>query len=205
MTVRVARAEDAPAMARVIVDTGRLAHRDHVPKELLLREQPSYEEAYAESECNWLRFLGEIADGICPRDCAYVAEDEAGAVVGLAVGGPAREPAPENTGEIRVLYVRESHQRRGFGHRLVQAVAAHLAQMGMPALRIGCLAANTPGRRFYEALGGRVIGAREFNQEGVMLPEVVYGWPDTYVFEAGRIGKTAFSPSPPPAGRQGPR
>src|SRR5207244_2320557 len=129
-----------------------------------------------ESERNWLRFLGEIVDGTCPRDCAYVAEDEAGEVIGLAVGGPARGDAPEHPGEIRVLYVRESHQRRGFGHRLVQAVAAHLARRGMSALLIGCLAANTPARRFYEALGGRVVGTREFDQEGVMLPEVVYGW-----------------------------
>jgi ribosomal protein S18 acetylase RimI-like enzyme len=182
MLIRVARAEDAPAMARVIVDTGRSAHRDQVPEELLLRTPPPLEEAYAESERNWRRFLGEIAGGACPRDCAYVAEDEAGEVIGLAVGGPARGDAPENTGEIRVLYVRDSHQRRGFGRHLVQAVAAHLAQRGMPALRIGCLAANTPARRFYEALGGRVVGTREFDQDGVMLPEVVYGWTDTVAF-----------------------
>jgi GNAT superfamily N-acetyltransferase len=169
-------------MARVIVDTGRSAHRDQMPEELLLLSRSSFEEAYAESEHNWLRFLREIGDGTSPRDCAYVAEDEAREVIGLAVGGPARANAPENTGEIRVLYVRESHQRRGFGRRLVQAVAAHLAQLGMPALLIGCLAANTPARRFYEALGGRVVGAREFDQDGVMLPEVVYGWADTHFF-----------------------
>src|SRR6476659_7545296 len=74
MIVRAARVEDAPAMARVIVDTGRSAHRDQMPEELLLLPRSSYEEAYAESERNWTRFLREIADGACPRDCAYVAE-----------------------------------------------------------------------------------------------------------------------------------
>jgi ribosomal protein S18 acetylase RimI-like enzyme len=185
MVVRTAQAEDTPAMARVIVDTGRSAHRDQMPEELLLRTPPPLEEAYAESERNWRRFLREIADGTCPRDCAYVAEDEAGEVIGLAVGGPARGDAPETTGEIHVLYVRDSHQRRGFGRRLVQAVAADLAQRGMTALRIGCLAANTPARRFYEALGGQVVGTREFDQDGFMLPEVVYGWADTSSFSTG--------------------
>jgi hypothetical protein len=60
----------------------------------------------------------------------------------------------------------------------VQAVAAHLARQGKLALHIGCLAANAPGRRFYEALGGRVVGERLFDEDGVMLPELVYGWPD---------------------------
>src|SRR5262245_900776 len=179
MIVRAAREGDASVMARVIVDTGRSAHRDQVPKELLLLPTPSYEEAYDESERNWVRFLREIADGTCPRNCAYVAEDEAGQVVGLAVGGAAGENAPENTGEVRVLYVRQGQHRQGHGRRLVRAVAAHLAQLGMPALRIGCLAANAPARRFYEALGGQVVGERHFEQDGFLLPEVVYGWKDS--------------------------
>ena len=32
--------------------------------------------------------------------------------------------------------------------------------------------------RFYEALGGCLIGEREYDEEGVMLPEVIYGWAD---------------------------
>ncbi len=60
----------------------------------------------------------------------------------------------------------------------MQAVAADLAQQGMTALQIGCLAANAPARRFYEALGGRLVGERLFDEEGVLLPEVVYEWAD---------------------------
>jgi hypothetical protein len=57
-------------------------------------------------------------------------------------------------------------------------VAAHQAQLGMSALQIGCLAANAPARRFYESLGGRLVDERLFDEEGLMLPEVVYGWAD---------------------------
>ena len=64
------------------------------------------------------------------------------------------------------------------GRRLAREVAADMAQHGMKALRIGCLAANAPARRFYEALGGRLVDERLFDEEGVMLPEVVYEWAD---------------------------
>ena len=48
----------------------------------------------------------------------------------------------------------------------------------MIALEIGCLAANAPARGFYEAIGGRLVGERLFDEDGVMLPDVVYAWAD---------------------------
>jgi ribosomal protein S18 acetylase RimI-like enzyme len=160
MVVRIARVEDAPAMTRVNVDTSVPEHRDWLE----------------ESARNWARSLREIEDGTSPRNCIYIAEDETGEIVGFAIGGPTRMDAPAGTGEVYNLGLEVSYQRRGLGRRLVQAVAAHLAQMGMPALIIGCLATNETGRRFYEALGGRVVGERNVHEDGL---EVVYGWTDT--------------------------
>jgi len=174
MHIRIAILDDAPALARVIVDTGRAAHKGQVPDEVLLK--PALPEAYAESERNWRRSLQEIADGGNPQARIFVSEDDTGAVVGLAMGGPPKQELLPNSGEVYVLYVRQDHQGRGHGRRLVQAVAEHLAQAGMSALLIGCLATNTPSRRFYEALGGRVVAERVFDHDGVLLPEVVYGW-----------------------------
>lgn len=176
MRVRTATLEDAPVLARVIVDSGRAAHRGQMPDESLFK-QP-LEEAYAESERNWRRSIKEMADDPQPQTCLYVTEDETGAVVGLAMGGPPKEELLPNSGEVYVLYVRLEEHGRGLGRALVQAVATYLAQMGMRTLLIGCLATNTPARRFYERLGGRVVAEREFDQDGVLLPEVVYGWRD---------------------------
>lgn len=179
MRVRTATIEDAPALARVIVDSGRAAHRGQIPDESLFK-QP-LEEAYAESERNWRRSLQEMADDPQPQACLYVTEDETGAVVGLAMGGPPKQELLPNSGEVYVLYVRPEQHGRGLGRALVQAVAAHLAPMGITTLLIGCLAINTPARRFYERLGGCVVAERAFDQDGVLLPEVVYGWPDLSV------------------------
>jgi ribosomal protein S18 acetylase RimI-like enzyme len=174
MRLRAAVPQDAAALARVIVDSGRAAHRGQVPDEVLARVP--LDEAYAQSERNWLRTLHEIADDPQPHECIVVAEDAHGVVVGLAMGGPARGDAPDGAGEVYVLYVLPEHHGRGCGRRLVQAVASHLSACGMQSLRIACLAANTPARRFYERIGGRVVAERLFEDNGILLAEVVYGW-----------------------------
>ncbi len=40
------------------------------------------------------------------------------------------------------------------------------------------LTANAPARGFYEALGGREIGQRIFEEDEFLLPETVYAWED---------------------------
>jgi ribosomal protein S18 acetylase RimI-like enzyme len=125
-----------------------------------------------------MRTLCTIAAGERLHECIYVAVEEGGELVGLAIGGPANAEDLPQIGAVFALYVSKSHQGRGLGRRLVQAVTANLAQHGMTALQIGCLAANAPARRFYEAIGGHLVDERLFDEEGVMLPEVVYEWAD---------------------------
>ena len=38
-----------------------------------------------------------------------------------------------------------------------------------------------PARGFYEAMGGREIGQRMFDEEGYLLPMTIYAWPDIAV------------------------
>src|SRR5262249_15118814 len=118
------------------------------------------------------------------QDCIYAAVDDGSAIVGLAMGGPANAQELPQTGAVYALYISTSHQGQGLGRRLVQAVAADLAQKGMAALRISCLAANTPARGFYEAIGGRLVDERLFDEDGVMLPEVIYEWMDIQALAA---------------------
>ncbi len=190
--VRPAHLDDAPAMARMGVETYLSAHRDQVPEEVWTGRRDEWSEQ--ESARNWARSLQAIADGSSPHDCIYVAIDGTrGDVVGIAMGQPAADTAPANTGEINVLYVRESHQRRGLGRRLLLAVAEHLQQLGMPALEIAVLAANAPGRRFYEALGGQLVREIEIEDSGFMLPGVVYGWADTQALVSGGSARPPYN------------
>jgi ribosomal protein S18 acetylase RimI-like enzyme len=182
MIIRAAREADAPAMGQVMVDTYMTAHRNQMPDEAWAKRAEEWTpEVSAEG---WARTLREIATDEQPQDCIYVALDEGGAIVGLAMGGPADAAALLQTGVVYALYISTRHQGQGLGRRLAQTVAADLALKGMTALRIGCLAANTPARRFYEAIGGRLVDERLFDEDGVLLPEVVYEWMDIQALAA---------------------
>src|SRR5687768_4062694 len=102
MIIRIAQVNDAPALARVIVDTGRAAHQGQMPEAALTKTPLA--EAYAESEHNWAQALRQIAEDANSQECLYVAEDETGTVVGLAMGGPPGQDASEQIGEVYALY-----------------------------------------------------------------------------------------------------
>ena len=152
MIIRAAHEADAAATGQVMVDTFLAAHRDQMPAEAWAKRAEEWTPAVSAQA--WARDLRAIAAGNGQRECIYVAVDDGGAIIGLAMGSPAETNELPQTGVVDALYVCGSHQGRGVGRRLVQAVAADLAQHGMTALRIECLAANAPARRFYEALGG---------------------------------------------------
>ena len=176
MMIRPAQEEDAPAMGQVMVASYLAAHRDQMPAEAWTKRAEEWTPEV--SADGWARTLREIATDERLQDCTYVALDEGGEIVGLAMSGPANAEKLPQTGAVYALYISTRHQGQGLGRRLVQAVAADLAGHGMTALQIGCLAANAPARAFYEAIGGRLVSERLFDEDGVMLPEVVYEWPD---------------------------
>jgi GNAT superfamily N-acetyltransferase len=137
----------------------------------------------AASERGWRRNLDELAGDPEPDRCLFVAEDPDGRVVGVAMGGPSKAwPADDAaraarpTGELCALYVHPARWRRGVGRALFDAAAAWLGARGRRRLLVGVLAANAPARRFYEAAGGRWLGVRVFEDEGVALDEAVYVW-----------------------------
>ena len=172
--IRPATMADASAMAQVMVDTWLAAHRGQVPEGQWQRRHDEW--SYADSERGWCNLLTELADGSNTEDCVYVAVTAEGEVVGVAVGCPAEVDLLPNAAEVSALYVRPTKQGQGFGRQLVAAIVDHQANLGRQALLIGCLVTNAPARRFYEALGGQLVGTRATEDYGFPEPQVVYGW-----------------------------
>ena len=56
------------------------------------------------------------------------------------------------------------------------AMAQQLAAAGLPSASLWVAVANAPARRFYEALGGRLVGQK--TQEDWHSESVAYGWDD---------------------------
>jgi len=172
MKLREAQLNDAAAMARVIVDSYRSAHRDHIPEESLMKF------TYEESERNWARALRELSRSSESKEYIYVAEDDTGGLIGVAMGGPERSNHPLYTGEVYVLYLLPSYHRQGIGRQLTERVVERLSRQDMHSLLIRVLKANAPARRFYEALGGQLVLEEQIEEDGVVLEQVAYGWLD---------------------------
>ena len=172
MRIREAELRDAAAMARVMVDSFRSAHRDHIPEESLMKL------TYEESERNWARTLGELSGSDETGECIFVAENDAGDLIGVAMGGPEGTNHPLYTGEVYVLYLLPSYHRQSIGRQLTGHVVERLSKQDMHSLLIRVLKANAPARRFYEALGGQLVLEEQIEEDGVVLEQVAYGWLD---------------------------
>ena len=165
--IREARPEDAPAIARVHVDSWRSTYTGIVPDEHLAAL------SYERREQGWRDALSNPDH----PSFVYVAGDEAGKVVGFASGGPEREGHPDYKGELYAIYIFAEYQRRGLGRQLTQAVARRLLNAGTSSMLVWVLAGN-PGRAFYEALGGQYLSEKKITIGEKELVEVAYGWKD---------------------------
>ena len=67
---------------------------------------------------------------------------------------------------------------RGVGRLLVSAVARRLLVDGFRSMLLWVLEDNHPARRFYESLGGGLVGRETITIGGTDLVEVSYGWTD---------------------------
>lgn len=165
--LRPALPADAPAIAKVHVDSWRTTYAGIVAPEVLARL------SYEQREQVWANMLAAPTN----NSCTYVAQTPAGAVVGFVNAGPEREGDPTYTGEIYALYLLHQYQRQGLGRQLGQAAAKALHQHGHNTLLIWVLAAN-PARHFYAALGGQPVREKNIEIGGQTLVEVAYGWAD---------------------------
>jgi ribosomal protein S18 acetylase RimI-like enzyme len=176
MEIRSARPEDAPALGRVMVEAWLSAHHGQVPEAAW---QKRVEEWTPEvSAQGWARLLSEQAAGDQPRAVLLVAEEQPGDPVGLVLATEDEGDVSGATAQVDALYVMPTDQGRGTGRLLLRAAVTELRRLGFSRLHIGVLTANLPARGFYEAMGGREVGQRTFDEEGVPLPETVYGWSD---------------------------
>jgi GNAT superfamily N-acetyltransferase len=176
MKVRAAAVHDAPAMGRVMVEAWLSAHRGQMPNEAWQKRVDEWTPDV--SARAWVRLLTDRAAGDHARAVLLVAEDDPGEPVALVLGTEAEYDASGSTAQIDALYVLPDRQGQGIGRWLLQEAARELAALGFIVLHIGVLTANLPARGFYAEMGGHEIGERTFDEEGDVLPETVYAWPD---------------------------
>jgi GNAT superfamily N-acetyltransferase len=162
--IRLALAADAPAIARVHVDSWRTTYRDIVPEEHLAKL------SYEKREELWNRVITD------PRQFTFVAE-AVGRIVGFASGGRNRGGEADYLGELYAVYLLQAQQQRGLGRRLTLGVARELEKVGMPTMLVWVLR-ETPACEFYLKLGGKAVASKLTIIGDKTLEEVAYGWTD---------------------------
>jgi GNAT superfamily N-acetyltransferase len=105
----------------------------------------------------------------------YVAEVPGCGLVGFADVGEPRESINGYAGELYAIYLLPGFQRKGVGERLFNLGVDYLIGSGKGSMYLLALEVS-PYRLFYEKMGGRVVGKKQVEIEGVMYDEVVYGW-----------------------------
>jgi GNAT superfamily N-acetyltransferase len=169
--VRLARVDDAPAIAEVHVASWRTTYKGIFSDTLLdslsvdKREQ-SWRERLALPE---------------PNSVTLVACNMGGSIVGFVSGGAERTGRLGYEGELYAIYLLQVAQRQGLGTLLVLHFVRELRVRGFGSMAVWVLAAN-PFRKFYEALGGKVVAEQQIECGGESFTESAYGWQDLNTF-----------------------
>jgi ribosomal protein S18 acetylase RimI-like enzyme len=164
--VRLARANDAAAIARIDVEAWRAAYAGILPQRLLV------EMSERRRRAAWGMTLQRE-----PGLVLVAAVEPDGPVAGFGSFGRRRDGDPAFAGEIFTLYVAPDRQDRGVGRALLHGMFERLLRMRHDSALVWVLRAN-PSRFFYERLGGRLCGERLIPVGGVAVEAVAYGWRD---------------------------
>lgn len=128
ITIRPARAEDAAAMAEMLVRSWRETYRGIMADRVL--DDPALVEA---RERFWTAALTdpEHRDKRVAVAVAGSASGGSGEIVGVAMAGPASPPEPDWRTHLYVLYVLASHHGSGAGAALLDAVVDPAASVAL--------------------------------------------------------------------------
>lgn len=162
ISIRAARAEDAPEIARVHHEAWRYAYRGllpHLPLERMI----------ARRGARWWRV--SLKEGL-----AVLVLEFDGEIAGYTTLGRSRMRGTPYQGEIFELYVRPGFQGAGFGRRLFQAARDGLSARKLDGLCVWALADNDAACAFYKHLGGRQIceGVERFGDQS--FTKAAFAW-----------------------------
>jgi len=173
--IRLARPEDAPAIARVHVAVWHSTYRGLIADALIDKVTLEQREAM------WT----DILTAYTATHPVLVAEDFGIGICGFGNAGPLRgEEVQGYSGEFKTLYLLPAYQRRGIGRALLGRLAVELLQRGHASALAWVLASN-PACGFYEAMGGTICAQRLApdsedgdEDEGDSPADLAYGWSD---------------------------
>jgi len=170
--IRRATPADAEAIARVHVQAWQESYRELVPQAAI--DARTVETRIAQWQ-NTLVRLGRAT---------FVVEHD-GVISGFASGGGILWTGLPTSCEVSALYLLDAIKRRGLGRGLLGALFGELRARNFTSAGLWVLTGNTPARRFYEAMGGRLGESRLDRRGEFVFDDVAYIWDDVGAFALG--------------------
>ena len=162
---REARAEDIPQIARVHVESWQKSFTDITPQEHLDKMSvetriAKFEQAFAQNSFYKM----------------FVAETSEKEIVGFADFGESHGDKRFDA-QIYAIYFLPGFQRKGIGGNLFRLCQKEIAARGFKSMCLNTLEIS-PYRKFYEKMGGRVVGESRHRLAGIEFKTLIYGWED---------------------------
>lgn len=163
ITYREAAVEDIPRIARVHVESWQKSFAGIVPQEYL--DKMSVENR-----------IGQFEKGFAQKSFykMLVAETSEKRIVGFADFGES-QISDSFDAQIYAIYFLPEFQRKGIGGNLFRLCQEKMAARGFKSMCLDTLEIS-PYRKFYEKMGGRVVGESSHKIAGINFKTLIYGW-----------------------------
>ena len=165
--IRLATEKDAPAIAKIHVETWQHAYKDQVP-DAFLDSLPSSIGARTKK---WKETIAKNERGLR----LLVAETD-GTIVGFCIVNRCRDDdMDENTGELGAIYIDPASMKQGAGTALMEQSLRYLKEEGFTKATLWVLSSNEKARKWYESRGWTLEGKTKVDDRGeVRLHEIRY-------------------------------
>jgi GNAT superfamily N-acetyltransferase len=164
--VRPAIPDDAEGIAKVHVKGWQEAYVGMLPQHVLDRQSVPAR----------LRMWSGLLQEPAGSRWTFVVIDPGFGVVGFVGGVRARRLMFGPAFKVPVLYVLQSHLRRGLGRKLMHALGETMARHGPGEVALWSLASNALARAFYERIGGRLVSVLVETDRDGRLALAGYRW-----------------------------
>lgn len=155
LNIRTAQIADAAEIARIHVETWRVAYRGQIADAVLNAVSLQARATF------WGEHLGR------GKGMVFVAEDHQ-LIAGFCDLVPSRDKGGDLQGaaEIAAIYVHPSHWRKGAGRALCEAALKEAQGRAFRTVTLWVLASNHQAQQFYQKMGFSPDGAEKMEQLG---------------------------------------